>query len=226
MAGEKYPATPAEDLAFDTLYSAGLGGASVAVFFLLITPGPGVLTTAGVGAGFGYAAGLRFLTGLFVGTNLVAIAVVSGLAAVVLAVPEIRIAATWASVAFFVWLASKIALSGAPIGFIEAAKSPGFVNGVLLQFINPKAYAVNTTLFFGFPFLPEAPAWEVALKFLIINAIWIPVHLVWLRAGVSLKRLNLPPHVQRGINIAMAISLLAVVALAAWSQVGGGDSGA
>ena len=191
---------------------------AAAVFFLLITPGPGVLTTAGVGSGFGYGPGLRFLSGLFIGTNLVAIAVVTGLAAVVFSVPEIRIAATWASVAFFVYLAARIAMSGAKIGFMEAASAPGFVNGVLLQFINPKAYAVNTTLFFGFPFLPEAPAWEVALKFLIVNAIWIPVHLIWLWAGVSLKRLNLAPGVQRGINFAMAASLLAVVGLAAWSQ--------
>ncbi|MEL7462526.1 MAG: LysE family translocator [Pseudomonadota bacterium] len=191
---------------------------AAAVFFLLITPGPGVLTTAGVGSGFGYGPGLRFLSGLFIGTNLVAIAVVTGLAAVVLSIPEIRIAATWASVAFFVYLAARIAMSGAKIGFMEAASAPGFVNGVLLQFINPKAYAVNTTLFFGFPFLPDAPAWEVALKFLIVNAIWIPVHLIWLWAGVSLKRLNLAPGIQRGINFAMAASLLVVVSLAAWSQ--------
>ena len=191
---------------------------AAAVFFLLITPGPGVLTTAGVGSGFGYAAGLRFLAGLFIGTNLVAAAVVTGLAAIVLAEPAIRIAATWASVAFFVYLAARIALSGAKIGFMEAASAPGFVNGVLLQFINPKAYAVNTTLFFGFPFLAEAPAWEVALKFIIVNAIWIPVHLIWLWAGVSLKRMNLAPGLQRGINIAMAVSLLIVVGLAAWSQ--------
>ena len=191
---------------------------AAAVFFLLITPGPGVLTTAGVGSGFGYAAGLRFLAGLFIGTNLVAAAVVTGLAAIVLSEPAIRIAATWASVAFFVYLAARIALSGAKIGFMEAASAPGFVNGVLLQFINPKAYAVNTTLFFGFPFLAEAPAWEVALKFIIVNAIWIPVHLIWLWAGVSLKRMNLAPGLQRGINIAMAISLLIVVGLAAWSQ--------
>ena len=52
---------------------------AAAVFFLLITPGPGVLTTAGVGAGYGRAQGLRFLTGLFIGTNLVAIAVVGAL---------------------------------------------------------------------------------------------------------------------------------------------------
>ncbi|MEM7544391.1 MAG: LysE family translocator [Pseudomonadota bacterium] len=192
---------------------------AAAVFFLLITPGPGVLTTAGVGSGFGYRSGLRFLAGLFVGTNLVAIAVVSGLAAIVFSVPEIRTVLLWASVGFFVYLAARIALSGARIGFIEQAAAPGFMNGVLLQFINPKAYAVNSTLFFGYAFLPDDLQWEIILKFLIINAIWIPVHLIWLWAGVSLKQLNLSPVIQRGINFAMAASLLAVVGLAAWSQL-------
>lgn len=192
---------------------------ALAVFFLLITPGPGVLTTAGVGSGFGYKAGIRFLAGLFVGTNLVALAVVSGLAAVVFSVPEVRSVLLWASVAFFVYLASRIALSGAKIGFMERASAPGFVNGILLQFINPKAYAVNNLLFFGYAFLPDNLEWEIILKFLIINAIWIPVHLVWLGAGVSLKRLDLRPSVQRGINFAMAASLLVVVGLAAYSQL-------
>lgn len=191
---------------------------AAAVFFLLITPGPGVLTTAGVGSGFGYGPGLRFLAGLFIGTNLVALAVVTGLAAIVFSAPGVRTVLVWASVAFFIYLAARIALSGAKIGFIEAAAAPGFVNGVLLQFINPKAYAVNNLLFSGYAFWPESLVVEVALKFLIVNAIWIPVHLVWLRAGVSLKRMDLSPGVQRAINIAMAVSLLAVVALAAFSQ--------
>jgi threonine/homoserine/homoserine lactone efflux protein len=191
---------------------------ALAVFFLLITPGPGVLTTAGVGAGFGYRPGLRFVAGLFVGTNLVALAVVSGLAAVVLSAPEVRAALVWASAAFFVWLAARIALSGAKVGFIETASAPGFIGGVALQFINPKAYAVNNLLFSGYAFLPESLVIEISIKLLILNAIWIPVHLAWLGAGVSLKRLDLAPGAQRAINIAMALSLLAVVALAALSQ--------
>lgn len=191
---------------------------AAAVFFLLITPGPGVLTTAGVGSGFGYSAGLRFVAGLFVGTNLVALAVVSGLAAVVFSAPGVRTALVWASVAFFIYLAARIALSGAKIGFMESASAPGFVNGVLLQFINPKAYAVNNLLFSGYAFMPENLASEAALKFLIVNAIWVPVHMIWLWLGVSLKRMDLAPATQRAINIAMAASLLAVVALAAASQ--------
>ena len=191
---------------------------AVAVFFLLITPGPGVLTTAGVGSAYGWNQGLKFLAGLCVGTNLVALAVVSGLWAIVASIEWLRPILVWASVAFFVYLASKIALAGAQIKFMETAK-PGFMNGLLLQFINPKAYAVNNLMFSGYAFMADNLAAEVIVKFIIINAVWIPVHLIWLWAGVSLKRMNLAPGIQRAINIAMAASLLIVVGLAAWSQL-------
>ncbi len=190
---------------------------AAAVFLMLITPGPGVLTTAGVGSGFGWRAGLVFLAGLFVGTNAVAIAVISGLTAIVFAVPYLRETLGVLSIAYFVYLASRIAFAGSKIAFIESEQAPGFVNGVLLQLINPKAYAVNTFIFTEFPFYPESLWIEVALKFLIVNLIWAPVHLLWLRAGVTLRRLDLAPERQRLINIAMATALLVVVLLAAFA---------
>jgi threonine/homoserine/homoserine lactone efflux protein len=42
-----------------------------AVFLLIITPGPGVLSTAGVGAAFSWRQGLFYVAGLCVGTNTV-----------------------------------------------------------------------------------------------------------------------------------------------------------
>ena len=188
---------------------------AAAVFFLIITPGPGVMTTAGVGAGYGARAGTRYVLGLFIGTNLVALAVISGLAAVVLAEPRIRTILAVASTAYLLYLAAKIAFAGAKVAFIEADRAPGIGNGVLLQFINPKAYVVNTTLFSGFPFLPESLVTETVIKLAIMNTIWIPIHFLWLGAGIWLNRLELPPATHRAINIAMALSMLAVVALAA-----------
>ncbi len=187
---------------------------AAAVFFLLITPGPGVLTIAGVGSAYGWRAALSFFAGLFVGTNLVALAVVSGLAAIVLANDNIRLALFVASACYLIYLALRIALSGAKIAFIKISKPPGFWGAIMLQAINPKAYAVNTTLFGGFAFMPHNLATETLIKFLIINMIWIPVHLLWLYAGVTLHRLDLPAKTQRTINITMALSMLAVVALA------------
>ncbi|SMX41690.1 LysE family translocator [Maliponia aquimaris] len=187
---------------------------ALAVLFLIITPGPGVLSTAGLGAAYGFRPGLAYVTGLFIGTNLVALAVISGLAAVVLSVPVIRTVLMVASIAYLVYLASRIAFAGSRIAFIEAKAPPAVLSGILLQAINPKAYAVNTTLFAGFPFAPDNLAFETLAKLVIVNAIWIPIHLGWLFAGATLHRLNLPQQTQRRINYAMAASMLAVVALA------------
>ena len=188
---------------------------AAAVFFLIITPGPGVLSTAGVGAAFGAAAGTRYVIGLFIGTNLVCLAIVSGLTAVLFADERLRVVLFFASLAYLAWIALSIAFAGSRLAFIERTRPPGITGGIMLQAINPKAYAVNTTLFTGFGFLPSDIATEIALKFLIVNAIWIPIHFAWLWMGISLQRMNLPDHVQRRINIAMAVSMMLVVLLAA-----------
>lgn len=190
---------------------------AAAVFFLVITPGPGVLSTAGVGSSYGVRAGSLYVGGLWLGNNLVALAVVTGLAAAVLAVPWIRTVLLYACTAYLFYLAARIAFAGAKVAFIEKAKAPGFMGGLMLQAINPKCYAVNTTFFSGFAFLSEAPLWEVIIKFAIMNAIWIPIHFLWLAAGVTLHRLDLPQRTQFIINILMALSMLAVVALAAFA---------
>jgi threonine/homoserine/homoserine lactone efflux protein len=193
---------------------------AAAVFFLILTPGPGVLTTAGVGAAFGWRPGLRYVLGLFLGTNAVALAVVSGLWAAVETAPGLRLALVAASTLYLLYLAAKIAFAGSKVAFIEARRAPGVSGGLLLQAVNPKAYAVNTAFFTGFPFLPGDLTLELILKFAIMNAIWAPIHLLWLGAGVGLHRLDLGPRAQSAINKAMAAAMLAVVALAVRAQAG------
>lgn len=186
----------------------------IAVFFLLITPGPGVLTTAGIGAAFGYRAGLGFIAGLMLGGFINMMLVISGVAALVLAVPSLRAVLLLASVAYLVFLAWRIAGAGSKIGFAPARTPLGFTNGLTLQFINPKAYVVGTTLFSGFAFMPGAPVLEVVIKLVTFNVIWVPVHLIWLAAGTRLGRLDLSPKFQRVIRFGMALSLLVVVGVA------------
>ncbi len=190
---------------------------AAAVLFLIITPGPGVLTTAGFGAAYGFKPSLRYVLGLFIGTNIVMLAVMTGLAAVILSVPWLRIVLMVASVGYLLYLAARIAFAGSHIAFIEAKSPPGLTGGLMLQAINPKAYAVNTTLITGFNYAPDAFFYEMITKALILNAIWIPIHLAWLWAGATLHKLNLPSRTQRIINVMMALSMLGVVALALWS---------
>ena len=191
----------------------------IAVVFLLITPGPGVLTTAGIGAAYGYRAGLGFVGGLMLGGFINMMIVISGLAALVLAIPSLRLVLLIGSVAYLLYLAWRIASAGAKVGFAPADTPLGLKNGLMLQFINPKAYVVSTTLFSGFIFLPENPVLEVVLKLIVFNLIWLPVHLVWLGFGAKIGSLNLPQSRQRAINIGMALALVAVVGIALWTSL-------
>lgn len=192
---------------------------ALAVFFLIVTPGPGVLSLAGVGSGFGAPAGRRYLWGLAIGNNLVMLAVISGLAALVLADPRIRTLLFVASTCYLLYLAARIAFAGARIAFIERSAAPGVRGGILLQLINPKAYAVLTALFSGFDFMPEAVLSQMLFKIVIFNAIWFPIHFGWLWAGITLRAMALSASTQRAVNIAMAAAMVCVVCLAVLAQV-------
>ena len=187
---------------------------AIAVFFLIITPGPGVLSVAGVGAAFGFKSGVRYITGLFFGTNLVALAVVSGLATIVLSNNLLRLFLMLCSSSYLLFLAYRIALSGSTISFSKAERKPGIIDGIFLQLVNPKAYAVNTAMYTGFLIYPNTIALEIVVKFIIMNLIWFPIHLFWLFVGVYLKGLNLSAKLQFKINLLMAFALVVVVILA------------
>jgi len=142
----------------------------LAVFLLIITPSPGVLSTAGVGAAFGWNRGLLDIAGLCLGTNLGGLAVISGLAAIILAEPLIRTVLLFASAAYIRYIALWMGLAETKIAFIRST-GPGFLAGLSLALINPKAYAVNTTLFTGFALYPNSFALETILKLIILNLV-------------------------------------------------------
>ncbi len=187
-----------------------------AAFFLLITPGPGVLSVAGAGAAFGFRAGLPYMAGVVLGTLTVIAAVTTGLAAFLFSYPPLRTVLLAASAAYLLYLAYRIATSNVGVAIKEAARPLGFMNGIALQVINPKAYAVMTTLFSGFAFYPESTLVESAIKAVIFMTMSLPVHILWLWAGATVKRLALSPKAARTVNVVMALSMLAVVALALW----------
>ena len=186
------------------------------VILMFITPGPGVLSLAGTGAAFGWQQGLKYMGGLWVGHFLVSLAVITGLAAIVLAEPIVRTVLLVLCAGYFGYLALRIAFAKSRVAFIHIA-APGFLTGATLQFINPKAYAVHTTFFSGFLLYPDNFLFEVIIKLLLMNLIWISFHLIWLFAGVKLNELNLSPRTQNQINISMALCLIVVVLISVWS---------
>ncbi|MFL2802293.1 MAG: LysE family translocator [Paracoccaceae bacterium] len=184
-----------------------------AVFFLIITPGPGVLSTAGVGTAYGFKSGIRYVFGLFLGTNLVALLVISGLSSIIFSYPMVRTICLFLSSIFFIYLSLKIMFKGANLNFLKSKSIPGIKHGIILQLINPKAYIVNLSFYSGFAFYPSNFLIEILLKLLISNLIWVPIHLIWLYAGVLFYELPLSKTFKNIVRYFMGISLILVVIL-------------
>ena len=102
-----------------------------AVFLLLITPGPGVLSLAGVGTTYGWKKGTQYLGGLWIGNNLISFVVISGLVALVLADPVVRNILLFISVTYLLYLASRVAFAGSTVAFIHMP-APRVVSGITL----------------------------------------------------------------------------------------------
>ena len=192
---------------------------AISLFLLVVTPGPAVLSLAGIGSAFGYRAGIRYLGGLVIGYHFVILTVVSGLASILIAAPWMRNLLLVVSTGYLGFLAFRIAYAGSQVALVTPKAKPGLIAGVGLQLVNPKAYAVNTALMSGFSFYTDSLVIEIAIKLLIINIIWIPLHLCWLYLGVRLNSFNLDEDTQKTINYAMASSLIIVLIISLSSLI-------
>lgn len=184
----------------------------ISLLLLFLTPGPGVLSLGCVGAAFGVKVAVRYYIGLFIGANVVMIVCASGMVAV-LEYGHTKLIFLTISSSYLCFLGYRIATVGTKISFFPAQYQPKWWEGAFLQIFNPKAYAVGIFVFSGFPIWQENIIIESLLKFLIINLIWIPIHIGWLYAGISLERLEVPERIQKKINWTLAIGLIVVVIL-------------
>ncbi len=184
-------------------------------FLMMVTPGPGVLSLAGVGAGFGWRVGIMYLIGLFFGTNGVALLVVLGFKQFLFEIDGVELTFLFLSLSYLSFLSWRIATSDNKTGFKETSKAPKLYEGIFLQFVNPKAYVVQGHLFVVLSLGMNSYNVEILTKFLIVNSIWIPIHILWLWLGISLKKWSLASKKQVWVNRGMGLALFAVVILSA-----------
>ena len=188
-------------------------------FLMMVTPGPGVLSLAGVGAGFGWRVGMMYLIGLFFGTNGVALLVVLGFKQFLFEIEGVELTFLFLSLSYLSFLSWRIATSDNKTGFKQSLKAPKLYEGIFLQFVNPKAYVVQGHLFVVLSLGINSYNAEIITKFIIVNSIWIPIHLLWLWLGISLKKWSLASKKQTFVNRAMGLALFAVVILSAIMEV-------
>ena len=188
-------------------------------FLMMVTPGPGVLSLAGVGAGFGWKVGMMYLIGLFFGTNGVALLVVLGFKQFLFEIDGVEITFLLLSLSYLSFLSWRIATSDNKTGFKQSLKAPRLYEGIFLQFVNPKAYVVQGHLFVVLSLGLASFNTEIIVKFIIVNSIWIPIHLLWLWLGISLKKWSLCVNKQIWVNRGLGLALFAVVVLSAFMEL-------
>ena len=172
----------------------------VASLLVMGSPGPSTISVTAVGAAFGLRRSLAYLSGLVAGTVAVLLAVAAGVVSVLLAVPQLAPMLLAASAVYILYLAYRIATAPPLSTRDETVVAPSFLGGVLLAVANPKAYVAIAAVF-------AASMLGPALKILVLAAMIVLIHVVWLLAGAAFARVFRDPAWSRRVNIAFATAL-------------------
>ncbi|GAA3996605.1 LysE family translocator [Comamonas faecalis] len=113
------------------------------------TPGPNTTLSTAVAANRGLGAALRFVVAVPVGWALLLLLCAAGLGAMVVAVPPLGWAIKAVGIGYLLWLAWRLAGSAQLAEADGARLSVGFWEGVLLQFVNIKAWLLALTIVAG-----------------------------------------------------------------------------
>jgi threonine/homoserine/homoserine lactone efflux protein len=113
------------------------------------TPGPNTTLSTALAANFGLKRAMRFVFAVPVGWGLLFSLCAGGVGAMVVAVPALRIGIQAVGVAYLLWLAFKLAGASALAQADMARLTVTFRQGVLLQFLNIKAWMLALTVVAG-----------------------------------------------------------------------------
>ena len=113
------------------------------------TPGPNTTLSTALAANFGLRRAMTFVCAVPVGWGLLLSLCAGGVGALVVAVPALRLGIKVLGVAYLLWLAYKIGTSSA-LSSVEASRlNVTFFQGVMLQFLNIKAWMLALALVAG-----------------------------------------------------------------------------
>ncbi|SFI28347.1 LysE family translocator [Jannaschia pohangensis] len=152
------------------------------------TPGPANMALMTTGAAFGLRAALPFVAGVALGKQLVIWPVGFGLMELAARAPWAFETLKWASAAYIIWLAWRVA--NMRLADAGDAKAPGFLAGLIVHPLNPKAWAMITGGFTAFvePGTPTLEATATIAACLL--GVQILLHPLWTWGG-SLVALHL-----------------------------------
>jgi threonine/homoserine/homoserine lactone efflux protein len=151
------------------------------------TPGPANMALMATGARFGFRAALPFVAGVALGKQLVIWPVGFGLMQLADRAPGVFVALKFASAAYIIWLAWKVANLRLGQGAHREA-APGFLAGLIVHPLNPKAWAMIVGSFTAF-IAPGTPVLAAtATVAAVLLGCQIVLHPLWTLAGAGIAK--------------------------------------
>jgi threonine/homoserine/homoserine lactone efflux protein len=113
------------------------------------TPGPNTTLSTALAANYGLKRAMTFVCAVPIGWGLLFTLCAGGVGALVVAIPALRLAIKVMGVGYLLWLAYKIGTASKLSSVDESRLNVTFWQGVMLQFLNIKAWMLALTVVAG-----------------------------------------------------------------------------
>jgi threonine/homoserine/homoserine lactone efflux protein len=178
-------------------------------FVTSITPGPNNLMLLASGTNFGWRRSLPHLLGISFGFGVMLVLVGLGLGEAFSRYPALHGVLKWASLAYLLYLAWKVATAAPPAatdgGGADSGRPMGFGAAALFQVVNPKAWAMALTAVTAYAELGLA---AITAIFVLVN---LPCCGSWALLGQQMRRWLHRPRALQAFNWGAAALMVASV---------------
>jgi threonine/homoserine/homoserine lactone efflux protein len=184
------------------------------------TPGPNTTLSTAIAANRGLRPALRFVVAVPVGWGMLLVLSALGLGTLILALPALRWAVLGLGVAYMLWLAGRLAGSGALAQADNRRLDVTFWQGVLLQFVNIKAWMLALTIVSGW--IGGQPDWprRLALVLPVMLAFAFSSNFLYALVGSTLRRWLARGRRLLWFNRVMALALTLTALWMLWRALG------
>lgn len=194
--------------------SAWLLGLSGFAFAMAGTPGPNNTMATASGIAYGMARTMAFLGGVTFGVAAITLAV-AAFGASVISNPTAATTLKWAGLAYLLWLAWKIASADPASLDVPGEQAPktrllGFIQGALVQFINPKLWVMvsGAVVAYGHSGAPGTTLTLAVIFASVLGGMTFVCTLAWAGLGAAIGQRLKSPRSMRAFNISMAVMLV------------------
>ena len=193
--------------------SVGIISFAAFAFSQVATPGPANMAMLATGARYGFRAALPFVAGVVLGKQLIIWLIGFGLMSLADQVPLLFVLLKYVSAAYIIWLAWRVANMRLSVNK-DTANAPGFVAGLWVHPLNPKAWAMIVAGFTNFVEPGTATLTATAIIALSLMVIQIICHPVWTFFGDRIAKLLIGTPSERYLMWCLAALTVAFVGYA------------